>query len=264
MPVLVTTQAQQVLNQLQWLWMVLLMARSDNSSFNARLSEQHEEQKAEVLALMRKEVLPHMIPSGRNWEDVCRYTAEDPSVENRSYTEQLEQMLGEFGVCRAVDLYHWYLRRILQLALERNPSQIRVWAPALGMKPAKAAALEPQLHSPDVLYELFRKNEGVWRTLVHEFLGVFLPEEVPIFVEVRNRLVHDLGEDREGKVARAINLDSRWKPKLVDGFLKVGVSDGLQAAETMISDIQIMDWHLATLYALPTKQFEKQNIRRVG
>lgn len=263
MAVLLTAQAEQVLNQLQSLWMVLLLARSDNSYHNDRVSKQHEEHKAEVLAKMKKD-LPHMIAPGRHWEDVCRYTAEAPSIENGPYTEQLERMLGEFGVCRGVDIYHWYLRRVLELTLERNPSQIREWAPALGMKPAKAAALEPQLKSPDVLYDLFRKNEGIWRTLVHEFLDVFLPEEVPIFVEVRNRLVHDLGEDREGRLARITTSASRWKPKLVDGFLKVGVEDGLQAVETMIADIQIMDWILATKYSLPTKPSEKQKIRRVG
>ena len=257
-----TQQAQRIMDKLSWLGIVLFAASGDNAGFNQRLSEELELRKVKALADLKAMVLPHLRP-GERWEDKVSYDAEDPRMENQGYTDQLERMLGEFGICRAIDLYHCYLRRVLELALTREPSRIRDWAAALKLGPEEVAAIELNLSKPKTVYNLFRKNEGIWRKLVHDFLGVFEPPELAVFVEVRNRLVHDLGEDREGRIARLVTTDLRWMPKLVDGFVEANSDDGYQAVATMCQDIQIMDFQLAAFYSLPTTAYEQPKIRRV-
>lgn len=265
MPIRLTEQAQRIMHQLGWLKAVIFSVSSDNAGFNQRISEDHEKRKAKALAELKEWILPHLGP-GERWEDKVSYDGEDPAVENQPYTLQLERMLGEFGICRAVDLYHCYLRRVLELALRREPARLREWTPSLKLKPEELTSFEKKLNSPTTIskavFELFRKNEGVWRNLVHDFLGVFKPSEVDVFVEVRNRLVHDLGEDREGRIVRLAATDSQWMPKIVDGSIEVNSDDGYQALETMFKDIQFMDFHLANSYSLPTKPYEQPTIRR--
>ena len=171
MPIALTKFGRIALTRLSHLWMLSKLIPSDNSRYNERLHKEHEARKAEEIEQGREWVEQFLQP-GQNVEDVVCYSGEDASVQNEPYTAALEKFVAESAVCRAVDSYHWYLRRVLEAALKRDNSLIQRWNSTLKLSPKKIASIESAVHLEDAVRGLFRGSEEPFRRLVHEYLGV--------------------------------------------------------------------------------------------
>ena len=240
-----------VLGKLAALRVLVLFIGSDNRKFNEVLNRRHEERKAEVEKIDPAE-MEQFANAGidvTNWKRT--YSGENGADKNRPYTEALEATVGESFLCRAVDYYHWYLRCVLQQALSRDSTLIRSWAPVLGLKEKRIAKIESAAPTAQTIQRLFRGREGVFRQLVHQHLNVSDLGTIPALVAVRNCVVHNLGEDIDGEVARLISGCSELGIEVDNGQVKVSDDASYEAIGRIFSDITLIDQMLVNVLDLP-------------
>jgi hypothetical protein len=248
------------INKLSNLWTLSLLIPSDNRSFNQKLHEAHERRKSDALASLRKMMEP-TLPEGANVEDHISYTGEDGSVKNAPYSEALEQFVARSTLCSAVDIYHWYLRRVIEEALRSDRSLIRAWAKTLNLPEKKITAIETTQDLASEMSTIF--SEDPFRRLAHIYLNVPDLELVPLIVKVRNCIVHELGEDRTGRVAKALaENDSPCGIQISEGQVFFSADTANEIVGRFVSDISIMDHALGYLLGLPTADGPFSDISR--
>lgn len=255
-----TEYGRSVLTELRHLRCLTLTIVGDNSGFNKRLADEHEARKAEALDELRRLLAP-TIAAGCDPE--ISYTGKSGAEENEEYTGALEKFISESVVTRAVDLYHWYIRRVLQLALNRDRSLIRGWAATLELSKKKVAEIESSASTAQALSSIFRGRESVFRKLVHNYLNVPDLGTMPCLVEVRNCIVHHCGDDIEGRVAAGIVDCPELGIEVRDAVIHVGPSAAFEAVGRAFSSIGLFDRMLANILALPTSTAPVPNLRRV-
>jgi hypothetical protein len=251
MPIEFTEYGRTVLTELSRLSFLSLTICGDNDAFNARLSEAHERRKAKTREEGLRLIGAYLQP-GQNPDDVISYTGKNGAEENEAYTALLEKFVSESTVCRVIDLYHWYLRRVLQLALSRDRSCIRAWAPTLGLSEKKTVEIETAGSTDQVLSGLLRGREKSFRDLVHQHLDVPNLSAIPLLVEVRNCIVHHLGRDVDGRVSALLPDCPELGIEIQNEHVVVSGSAAYEGACRVLSDISIMDQVLARLLGLPT------------
>lgn len=251
MPIPKTEYGRTALTRLVNLHMLALLIPSDNRAFNAKLHDAHEDRKATALARMREMVEPQLQPE-ENIDVRISYTGEDGIEKNAPYTEALEKFVAEAVLCACVDTYHWFLRRIFEAALIADRDRIDLWAPTLNFSKKKVEMVRSSNDLTSVIASIFRGSEEPFRRLAHEFLNVPDLAVIPKAVVVRNCLVHELGDDRAGKVAQILAGTNDLGVQLDNGAVVLSVDSASEICGRFISDISIMDQGLANLLGLST------------
>ena len=203
---------------------------TDERAFSSRQTKGHEKAKTEALAQLRAGVISigYSLPEGKSVDEIIHYDAEDPAVENAEYSQYLGSALSEMVLCRAVDQYHWYLRRVVLMILERDNSVLRPWAKELGIKDAEMSKFEQGENRERLLTSWFRGKEWRTRDLVHKYWHMPLGEDLSVLAKIRNCLVHQFGEDVDGEIARLLNNKSRIYAKVENGQINVGFDGAFQ------------------------------------
>lgn len=262
MAIHLTEFARQIFVDLQKLKLMLLGAMGDDQTLNRRLAESHEKTKANALADLRERIAPHL-PPGVNPDDMISYSGENPVEENAEYSAFLEHALAEMVLCRAVDCYHWYLRKVVCLILSRDASLVRLWASELKIKDgSKIAAFERGEGCNQLLIEWFRGKEWKTRALVHEHWQIPLREDLGILVRVRNCIVHQLGEDIDGTLAPLLIESTRLGISVQSGRVVAGFDGADNAIGVALTDVSIIDQSLARFFSLPAEPFDPPKLRR--
>jgi hypothetical protein len=231
--------------------MLAFLIPSDNRAFNAKLHEAHEIRKATALARLREMIEPHL-QSGENVDDRIAYTGVDGMEKNVPYTEALEKFVAESVLCACVDTYHWFLRRVFETALTADRDRIDLWAPTLKLSKKKVEMVRSSTNLSLAVASIFQGSEEPFRRLAHDFLNVPDLAVIPKAVVVRNCLVHELGNDRAGKVADALAGTNDMGIELENGMVVLPVDSAYEICGRFISDISIMDQGLANLLGLST------------
>ncbi len=262
MPIHLTALARHIFEELQRLKLMLFRVMGDNQALNRRLADNHETAKAETLTELRKYMANHL-PPGANPDDFVGYSGEKPAEENAEYSAYLERTLSEMALCRAVDCYHWYLRHVVLLILDRDPSLIRRWATELKIKDeSKIVAFERGESRDKLLIEWFRGKEWKTRELVHEHWRMPLGEDLGILVKVRNCIVHQLGEDAEGLLLSMLATNSRLGLSVAAKRVIVGDGGADTAIDVVFSDVSIIDQCLVNHFSLPAEPYQPPRLHR--
>lgn len=212
----------------------------------------------------------------KKWPDIT-------PVTNHAFNAAASRFIGILQLCRAVDIYNWYCREALKLALSANPKPIveAVWNKAGKMAPTIAKAHKKK---QDAAAELVRefltdkyRGDRVIRETVHRDLDVMQNPEIELLCTCRNVLVHKRGQDEFGEVAAAIRelgpnralFGAQWYPAGhmpialdKDRNLVINDSVGNWAAELMQQQIFMMDQNFAHVYKLPRKTWNRTSIGR--
>ena len=232
-----TKFGQRVMEELARLHSMFFYVITDERGFSSRQTKGHERAKAEALEQLRAEVISsgYSLPEGKSVDDIIHCDAEDPAVENAEYSEYLGRALSEMVLCRGVDHYHWYLRRVVLMILERDNSVLRPWAKELGIKDAEMSKFERGENRERLLVSWFRGKEWRTRDLVHKYWRMPLGEDLSVLAKIRNCLVHQFGEDADGEIARLLSGNSRIYAKGENGQVTVGFGGAYEAELQRIS-----------------------------
>lgn len=248
MPILHTEFGHAVLTELGQYHLLALAIFGDNQALNDRLKREDEVRKASALASAQS--LINKLGSGQNAEDILVVEGYG-EPKNVAYTAALERFANQSFVSRSIDLYHWYLRKVIHLALRGDPTLIRVWAPVLEISAKKAAEIEQAGASDEVINRLFPRRENVFRNLVHEHIGIPDLHVIPLMVEVRNCIVHHLGKDIEGKTLLLSEKYPELGIEVSSGQIIVSTSSAMEIVRRISADISIIDRIAAKTFDLP-------------
>jgi hypothetical protein len=204
-------------------------------------------------------------------------------VTNEPFNSAASRFLGTFQLCRAVDIYNWYCREALKLALSVNPQPIIAILRKSTGRVAKTIA-EADRQQRDAAAEVTREfltdkysGERTVRRVVHRDLDVMQNPEVELVCTCRNVLVHQQGHDGRGSIAKGLEklgperalIGASWYPQghmpiVLDkeNNLIIDVSIGNWAAEFLHQQIFMMDQNFAHIYKLPCKTWDRPNIGR--
>lgn len=256
-----TVFAGKIIDDLIKLQMMLCSIVGDNNSFNQRIADARRKQRERTLAYFNEQIKGKHSPG---MEPTITFEGPEPGTENAECTMFLEETVGQMTLCRAVDLYHWYLRQVVLLILNANPSLVRQWAKELKVKSQDDFdAFEKGQDREKFLTGWLRGAEWKTRQLVHEHMKIPLKEDLGLLVQVRNEIVHSLGKNMEGTLESILKNNPRLSLGVVNGYVAVGYRGGYAAIDVVVSDVSIIDQCLARLFSLTTTTHVPPRITRV-
>ena len=260
LPMELTDYAGKIIDDLLRLHLMLMSVVTDNNSFNKRIADAHREQREKQLSYFNEQIKGKFAPG---MEPKITFEGPGPGKENAEYTAFLNETIGGMILCRAVDLYHWYLKQVVLLILKANPSLLRQWAKQLKIaNTGELDAFEKGQNREELLTKWFRGAEWKTRQLVHEHMKIPLKEDLGILVQVRNCIVHSLGKDMDGTLEAILKGNIRLVLGITSGHVTVGYNGGDAAIGIVISDVSIIDQMLARMFALPTTPHNSPPISR--
>lgn len=251
MPIGLTEFGREALTKLLRLHQLSWLVPADNQSFNKKIEQKYQKLKAANLAALGP-LIESQRAHGQNLEDIITFEWEKDGGTNANYTAALEKFVAESVLSSCVDTYHWYLRRVFETALIADRSRINSWAKTLDLSPKRVNLITTASDLRSAISSVFRGSEEPFRKLAHEFLGVPDLDVIPQAVVVRNCLVHELGIDRVGNVAKAIAAGNSLGIELEDGRVTVSAGAAYAISERFVADVSIMDQALANILSLPT------------
>jgi len=204
-------------------------------------------------------------------------------VTNKTFNVAAFRFIGTSQLCQVVDIYNWYCREALKLALSSSPQLVTDVMRKRTGKIADAiskADKKGKDAATEIIQEFLQdKYKGDWniREAIHRNLDVMQNPEIELLCSCRNILVHKRGHDEFGQIAEAIkNLGSeraligaQWYPPghmpiALDerNFLVINETIGDWACQLMQQQIFMMDQNFAHVYKLPRKVQERCKIGR--
>jgi len=200
------------------------------------------------------------------------YPDETPRTNER-YNAMASQHLGSFSLCRSVDVYNWYIRKVLRLVIHNKPQIAEGLDSELVPKLRKTLrkAREEGLDLADAALAFLGSRAALdshVRSIVHRHLGIYEQPETRVICTCRNIAVHGKGEDASGELQRQLTeLGDRrteihpveYPPgfmpiKVENGFMVVNLQVGMWALRMIEHQIHLMDQHVAHKYKLPTQR----------
>lgn len=251
MTIALTEHGRKALTRLLDLHNLAWMIAADNRAFNDKLQKAQLERRSRTLAQLRPMLEPNLAP-GQSIEDLIRFPGENELERNVAYTSALEKFVAGAVLCSCVDTYHWYLRRVFEAALIADRSRIDDWAETLKLSSKKIEEIRSASDLRAAIASIFRRSEEQFRVLAHVFLNVPDLATIPKAVMVRNCLVHEIGEDRSGKISAAFEHDNDVGVSLEEGTVVLPVDAAYELARKFFSDVSIMDQAMANVLNLPT------------
>ncbi len=204
-------------------------------------------------------------------------------VTNQPFNTAASRFIGVLLLCRTVDIYNWYCRESLKLALSSNPKLV---VDVIRKREGKVAKtiVKADKKGKDAAAEVIRiflsdRYQGDWiiRETIHRHLNVMQNPEIELLCTCRNVLVHKRGYDEFGAIAAQIRklgaerafIGAQWFPPghmpiILDAERHLVIDDaiGLWAAELLQQQIFMMDQNFAHVYKLPRKIYERISIGR--
>ena len=211
----------------------------------------------------------------RKWPDTT-------PVTNEAFNIGASRFLGILQLCRGVDIYNWYCREALKLALSANPKPIiDVIRKKSGRIADTIAKADKKQNDPAVVIREFLedryKGDRIVREAIHRDLDVLQNPEVELLCTCRNVLVHKRGHDEFGEIAQGIQklgsqralIGVQWYPPghmpialNKQNYLIIDASVGNWASELLHQQIFMMDQNFAHVYTLPRKVWDRVRIGR--
>ena len=210
--------------------------------------------------------------------------AGEAKSKNADYIESASRNLGIYQLTRSVDLYNWYCREVLKLAVKSNPDEVIATLEAVDgpiKKNITRARKDGGIPGPEIVEGLYhRRNvmDGHVRRAVHEHLHVFENPETKVLCACRNCLVHKRGNDSDRGIADALNEigDARaliYPTNWPAGHLPIQLSAeneliidseiGRWAVDLISNQIHLMDQNFAALHKLPTTRWRPRPFSHV-
>jgi len=202
-------------------------------------------------------------------------------VSNERFNGVAYRSFGIFLLCRSVDVYNWYCRETLKLALKTDPIIIASLQKAESRIAREISKAVKQQRNPvDALTKLLDgKSSMDWavRDAVHERLNVVQDPETELICLCRNVLVHRRGYDEFDQVAEALkNLGTKraqiYSVAHPAGHMPISLGPnrlltmdgnvGLWACDFLHNQIHLMDQNFSHVYKLPTKRWRPRPIGR--
>jgi len=212
----------------------------------------------------------------KKWPDIS-------PVTNVAFNSAAFRFLGVLQLCRAVDIYNWYCREALKLALSANPK------PVIDIVRRKTGRIAETIARADkkrkdaaaeIISEFLKdkyRGDRVIRETVHRDLDVMQNPEIELLCTCRNVVVHKRGHDEFGEIAKGIRdlgsrralIGAQWypidhMPIALDKENNLIINEGVGnwAAELMQQQIFMMDQNFARVYRLPRKTWDRTKIGR--
>ncbi len=205
----------------------------------------------------------------------------DQQSKNTQYISLASRFLGCQQLTHSADLYNWYCREVLKLAVASNPTKVISMLETV-KGPIKdniaRARKDGRMPGPEII-ERFCKPSGVSektvRTAVHEHLGIFENPETDLLCICRNSLVHNMGKDVDGRMAesiqkignnRAIIYPTNWPAGHLPihltggGDLVIDSEIGSWALDMITNQIHLMDQNFSALHNLPTTRWRPRPV----
>jgi hypothetical protein len=223
-----------------------------------------------------KQAESKFIERNKKWPDL------EP-ITNRPFNDAAFRLIGILQLCRAVDIYNWYCRESLKLALSSNPKSVVDEIGKQDSKIAKTIA-KTQKQGKDAAVEIIKeflsdryKGDRIIRKAIHRDLGVMQNPEIELLCTCRNVLVHKRGCDEFGEIAEEIRKLGSGRatfgaqsfpldhmPIAINGenYLIINEAVGHWAVELFEQQIFMMDQNFAHIYKLPRKIWERRHIGR--
>ncbi len=204
-------------------------------------------------------------------------------ITNQPFNCAASRFIGVLLLCRAVDIYNWYCRESLKLALSSNPKPVIDVIRNQSGEIAKAIvkADKQGIDAADKIISEFLsdryRGDRIIRETIHQNLNVLQNPEVELLCTCRNVLVHKRGHDEFGEIAegiqklgtnRALIGASRFPPNHMpisldaERCLVIDDAIGSWAAQLFQQQIFMMDQNFAHVYRLPRKVWERIYIGR--
>jgi hypothetical protein len=206
-----------------------------------------------------------------------------PPVTNQPFNSAASRFIGILLLCQAVDIYNWYCRESLKLALSSNPKLVVEVIREQAGDVAKTV-VKADKKGIDAAAEIIRKflsdrycGDRLIRDTIHRDLDVMQNPEVELICTCRNVLVHKRSYDEFGEIAEGIQklgsnralIGAAWFPANhmpialdVKQCLIIDDAIGGWAAELLQQQIFMMDQNFAHVYKLPRKVWERVSIGR--
>jgi hypothetical protein len=232
MPIPLTTAGRTACDELGQVNMMIMCVNGDNADHNKRVKER-------------------------------RNDGEEVNVE---YTAYLQKSLGEWGVCKVVDIYQWYNRQVLRVAAKQTPEVLDGLRDVVRLNGRDVSALATGVNPVEVIIGRMLFRDKAVRGHLHKVLGIWEEDEMSLLVEARNCLDHALGEDSEGRVAKTLaSKPSPWKLPLTvkAGRVVVTVETALSALNIGLAQISIMDQQFGNKYSLPRIAVAPKTVSRL-
>ncbi|MDQ6632955.1 MAG: hypothetical protein M3Y82_14570 [Verrucomicrobiota bacterium] len=212
----------------------------------------------------------------KKWPDIT-------PVTNEGFNHATDRLLGIFQLCYSIDIYNWYCRETLKVALA---SSTKLFLEVIRQKEGKmtkmiAKAERSGINAADKIIERFLSGkyagDKVIRDTIHHNLDVFQNPEIELLCTCRNVLVHQCGYDEFGKIKAEIEklgdnralIGAQWFPSghmpialNKESYLIIDQGIGAWANELLQKQIFMMDQNFAYIYKLPRDVRERQKIGR--
>ena len=190
----------------------------------------------------------------------ARLKSSHPQMEapNAKYNAMAERFIAEWGICKAADTYQWYNRKVLHAAACRSPSILKNF-------PGKMVAARAIDRVAGLISERELKDWAV-RKHLHEHLGIWEESEMALIVRARNCIVHAMGLDSGGEMAKAIaEAKSAWGLiiSVRNGRLRVTAAAAETALHLTLAQISLMDQGFARLHHVPVSERKPPRFTRI-
>lgn len=208
-----------------------------------------------------------------------RLDAEHQS-KNAQYIGFASRILGIQQLTQSVDLYNWYCREVLKLAVISNPDEVIATLEAaegaikVNIARAKKAGRTP---GAEIIGRFSKPNvsEGAVRKAIHKHLGIIEKPETDVLCACRNSLVHNMGRDEGGLIAESLRemgseMAMIYPPNWPTGHYPIQLTDegdlvidfeiGSWASDLISKQIHLMDQKLSAAHNLPTERWRPRPI----
>lgn len=199
----------------------------------------------------------------------------EPTTSQRHNKRRL-LFFGNSQFCRAVDIYNWYCRESLKLALSSNPQLVVDVIRKQTGKVAKAIskAEENGKDAAKSIGEFFQARyvgERIIRETIHRNLNVIQEPEIELLCLCRNILVHKRGYDEFGEIAKEIKKIGTKRALIgaqsypaghmpiatnKENYLIINEDIAAWATELLQQQVFGMDQNFAHVYKLPRKTWK--------
>jgi hypothetical protein len=191
-------------------------------------------------------------------DDHQRVSRTLPGSENDEYDSAATKLVGEAVLCKVVDLYQVYNRRVLKLVIDAAPDVLGDFRFRIPLEATELSAMIKGTASPSTLLDRIQFNDRTVRESIHNHLKIWKESEMDFLIEARNCLVHADGYGFSSDLRTKVQPGaSPWKLPFSfspDHRLEVDESTAMTVCTIALAQISIMDQMLVSLYGLDAEE----------
>lgn len=174
--------------------------------------------------------------------------------ENEEYLNLNDRLVSEFVVCRVVDIYQIYNRRILKELVVAHPNLLADLSSNLPLKGKEIIGIINGTTCPSSLIDKVQFTDGAVREHIHKKLGFWKEPELDYLIPARNCIVHADGFGFDAQLRERIQKEGTpWNLPLHfsnEGQLILEPQAAYISLDVAIAQISIMDQGCANSYQI--------------